>query len=53
MNQVVYFLKSEDGGSAIEYTFLASLIAMAAVAAMGSVGTNLSDKISEIAVALS
>ena len=53
MKHLKHFLKSEDGGSLIEYTFLASLIGMAAVASMGSVGTNLSAKLSQIAVALS
>jgi Flp pilus assembly pilin Flp len=53
MNYLMHFLRNEDGSSAIEYTFLASLIAMATVVAMGSVGNNLSTKIDVIATALS
>jgi pilus assembly protein Flp/PilA len=34
--------KNEDGATAIEYGLIAALIAVAAIAAMGLVGTSLS-----------
>jgi pilus assembly protein Flp/PilA len=33
-------MKNDRGATAIEYTLIASLIAVAAIAAMGSVGTK-------------
>lgn len=35
-------MKNEEGATAIEYGLIAALIAVAAVTAMGSVGTTLS-----------
>ena len=35
-------LKKEDGATAIEYGLIAALIAVAAITAMSSLGTNLS-----------
>ena len=50
MNQVVTrFLKDEDGASAIEYALIASLIAVAIVGAVTSVGTKLSALFTDIA----
>ena len=34
-------MKNDRGATAIEYTLIASLIAVAAIAAMGSVGTKI------------
>lgn len=37
------FTQEEDGVTAIEYALIASLIALAAITAMGSLGTTLSN----------
>ena len=42
-------LKSDKGATAIEYTLIASLIAVAAITAMGSVGTKVSSVLSNVA----
>jgi pilus assembly protein Flp/PilA len=42
-------IKSEKGATAIEYTLIASLIAVAAIAAMGSVGTKVNGVLSNVA----
>jgi pilus assembly protein Flp/PilA len=42
-------MKSEKGATAIEYTLIASLIAVAAIAAMGSVGTKVNAVLSNVA----
>ena len=41
--------KNEDGATAIEYTVLASLIAVAAIVAMRSVGAKISGVLSNVA----
>jgi pilus assembly protein Flp/PilA len=40
--KLISLLKNEDGATAIEYGLIAALIAVAAVATMTTVGTNLS-----------
>jgi pilus assembly protein Flp/PilA len=42
-------MMNEDGATAIEYTVLASLIAVAAIVAMHSVGTKISGVLSNVA----
>ena len=42
-------MKSEQGATAIEYTLIASLIAVAAITAMGNVGTKVSNVLSNVA----
>jgi pilus assembly protein Flp/PilA len=42
-------MKSEKGATAIEYTLIASLIAVAAIAAMGSVGTKVNGVLCNVA----
>ena len=42
-------VKSEKGATAIEYTLIASLIAVAAVVAMGNVGTKVNGVLSNVA----
>jgi pilus assembly protein Flp/PilA len=42
-------LQDESGATAIEYGLIASLIAIAAVTVIGSVGTNLSSTFNTIA----
>lgn len=46
------FLNDEKGATAIEYALLAALISIAAIAAMTSVGTNLTAKLDQVATAL-
>ena len=45
-------MKSEKGATAIEYTLIASLIAVAAIAAMGSVGTKVKEVLSNVATSM-
>lgn len=47
------FLQDEDGATAIEYGLIAALIAVAVIAAIGAVGTELSTTFSEIDSGLS
>ena len=42
-------MKSEKGATAIEYTLIASLIAVAAIAAMTTVGTKVNAVLSNVA----
>ena len=42
-------MKSEHGATAIEYTLIASLIAVAAIAAMTTVGTKVNAVLSNVA----
>jgi len=42
-------MKSEQGATAIEYTLIASLIAVAAITAMGSVGNKVNGVLSNVA----
>jgi pilus assembly protein Flp/PilA len=42
-------MKNQNGATAIEYTLIASLIAVAAIAAMGSVGTKVNAVLSNVA----
>ena len=49
MNQVIKFLKAEDGQDLIEYALLAALIALAAVVAMQATGTSVNDVFNTIA----
>ena len=40
--------KNEEGATAIEYGLIAALIAVAAIVAMGSLGTNLSNTFNKV-----
>ncbi len=53
MSHVLHFLNDEGGATAIEYALLATLISIAGIAAMTSIGTNVSMKINDAATALS
>jgi len=53
MQSLKRFFRDEEGGTLIEYAFLASLIGLAAFTAMGAVGTSVAQKLDEIAVSLS
>ena len=45
-------MKSEQGATAIEYTLIASLIAVAAIAAMQSVGGKVTNVLSNVATSM-
>ena len=45
-------LKNDEGATAIEYGLIAALVAVAAVAAMTSVGTSLSTTFNDVATKL-
>jgi len=42
-------MKNDRGATAIEYTLIASLIAVAAITAMGSVGTKITNVLTNVA----
>ena len=48
MNTIKKLLKTEDGATAIEYGLIAALIAVAAIVAMGSLGSNLSNTFNKV-----
>ena len=52
MKTIQRFLKDESGATAIEYGLIAALISVAAIVAMRTVGTELSNTFSEVASAL-
>jgi pilus assembly protein Flp/PilA len=45
-------MKNEKGATAIEYTLIASLISVAAIAAMGTVGGKVSNVLNNVASAM-
>ena len=45
-------MNNDQGATAIEYTLIASLIAVAAITAMGSVGTKVNGVLSNVASAM-
>jgi pilus assembly protein Flp/PilA len=49
MAKFLKLIKNNKGATAIEYGLIAALIAVAAIAAMGSVGTALSNTFSGVA----
>lgn len=52
-NSVVGFLRNEEGVTAIEYGLIAALIALAIIAAVTLIGTNLDLLFNRIATCLS
>jgi pilus assembly protein Flp/PilA len=46
---VIKLWNNEDGATAIEYGLIAALIAVAAIAAMGLVGTSLTNTFNNVA----
>jgi pilus assembly protein Flp/PilA len=52
MLRVRNFLNDESGVTAIEYALIASLIAVAIITAVGTVGTNVSSVFNEIGTTL-
>ena len=47
-----HLMKNEQGATAIEYTLIASLIAVAAIAAMRSVGGSVQNVLNNVANAM-
>ena len=52
-NFIKKFIDSASGATAIEYALIASLIAVAIIAALGAVGTNLNTVFGEVSSNLS
>jgi pilus assembly protein Flp/PilA len=52
MSKFLKLIKNEEGATAIEYGLIAALIAVAAIAAMGSIGEALNDTFDEVATEL-
>lgn len=52
INKFKSFVANESGATAIEYALIASLIAIALVTILGSLGTKLSAEFSEVSSAL-
>ncbi|MEH3106722.1 MAG: Flp family type IVb pilin [Sphingomonas fennica] len=46
------FIKNEKGATAIEYGLIAALIAVAAITAMTTIGTNLKVQFNKVAAAI-
>ena len=53
MKVIKKIFKNEDGATAIEYGLIAALIAVAAITAMGTLGTNLSKTFNTVSAKLS
>jgi pilus assembly protein Flp/PilA len=53
MKTMIRLFKEEQGATAIEYGLIAALISIAAIAAMGAVGTKLSETFSSVSSAMS
>ena len=49
LSTVRFMLRREDGATAIEYTLIAALIAVAAIVAMTSVGQKVNNVLSNVA----
>ena len=52
MAKFLKLIRNEKGATAIEYGLIAALIAVAAIGAMTSIGTNLSSTFDEVATEL-
>lgn len=52
MTKFLKLIKSEKGATAIEYGLIAALIAVAAIAAMSNIGTQLGSTFNEVATKL-
>ncbi|MES2783512.1 MAG: Flp family type IVb pilin [Pseudomonadota bacterium] len=53
MKVIKKIFKNEDGATAIEYGLIAALIAVAAITAMSSLGTNLSTTFNKVSAKMS
>lgn len=52
MKVIKKIFKNEDGATAIEYGLIAALIAVAAITAMSSLGSNLSNTFTKVSNSL-
>ncbi len=52
MNIVSKIVKNEDGATAIEYGLIAALIAVAAITAMGTLGSKLNNTFNNVSTKL-
>jgi len=52
MAKFLKLIKNDKGATAIEYGLIAALIAVAAIGAMGQIGTSLSSTFSDVATQL-
>ena len=52
LRTLIQLLRNKDGATAIEYGLIAALVAVAAVGAMTTVGTNLSATFNSVATKL-
>ena len=48
MTKLIKLIRDENGATAIEYGLIAALIAVAAIAAMSSLGNNLSNTFNDV-----
>lgn len=53
MKMIKKIFKNENGATAIEYGLIASLIAVAAITAMSTLGTNLTTTFNKVSTRLS
>jgi len=52
VKHIVRFMREEDGATAVEYGLMVALIAVVIITAVTLLGTNLSAKFQEVAVAI-
>ena len=52
MAKFLKLIRNEDGATAIEYGLIAALIAVAAIGAMTTIGTNLNGTFTEVGTSL-
>ena len=52
VKQIVRFMREEDGATAVEYGLMVALIAVVIIAAVSLLGTNLSAKFNQVALAI-
>lgn len=52
MTNFLKLIRNEDGATAIEYGLIAALIAVAAITALGNIGTNLNTTFTNVASSL-
>ncbi len=53
LTKLVFFLKDEDGATAIEYGLIAALVSVAAIGALTAMGNSLSTMFNTVSTALS
>ncbi len=53
LRKLVFFLKDEDGATAIEYGLIAALVSVAAIGALTAMGDSLSTMFNTVSTALS